>query len=86
MKILIYSKPDCFYCQKSKDYLNKCNRDFSIITIDPKKSSYTIERDALFYKYNQKSFPLILVNDKFIGGYTELIAQINPKISFNDTF
>jgi glutaredoxin len=86
MKILIYSKPDCLYCQKSKDYLNKCNRDFSVVTIDPKKSSYTIDRDALFYKYNHKSFPLILVDDIFIGGYNQLITQITPKISFNENF
>ena len=86
MTIVIYSKPDCIYCEKSKEYLKKCKRDFSVITIDPKNSGYTIDRDALFYKYNHKSFPLILVNDKFIGGYSQLINIINEEISFDAEF
>jgi glutaredoxin len=86
MNIVIYSKPECSFCEKSKEYLKKGNHDFTVIDIDPKKPGYTIDRDALFYKYNHKSFPLILINDKFIGGYTQLISVVQPKISFDEDF
>ena len=86
MNILIYSKPECLFCEKSKVYLQKCNIEYQTIEVDPTQSSYTINRDTLFYKYNHKSFPLILIDDVFIGGYNQLIDIVQPKITFDEDF
>ena len=86
MNIVIYSKPNCIYCEKSKDYLKKCNIEYKAVELDPTTSGYTIDRDALFYRYNQKSFPLILIDNVFIGGYSQLINTVKPKITFDEDF
>ena len=86
MNIVIYSKPECIFCERSKVHLKNCHIEYKEIKLDPKTSGYTIDRDALFHMYNYKSFPLILIDDVFIGGYTNLINIVKPEITFDEDF
>lgn len=72
MSITVFSKIGCIYCDKAKYFLDELNVPYKIITLVPDTPEYIEQRDALFIKYSHKSFPLVIVGDTFIGGYTEL--------------
>lgn len=72
MTITVYSKVGCVYCDKTKDFLNELDVPYTIHVLDSNNAEYIEQRDELFNRYNHRSFPLILIGDAFIGGYTEL--------------
>lgn len=72
MSITVHSKPGCIYCDKAKDFLQKLDVPFVVNTLDPYEPDYQQKRDALFDRYNHRSFPLIFVGNVFVGGFTEL--------------
>ena len=72
--VVIYSKNNCVYCEKAKTLLNNANIPYDEILLDKEKNEehYTKTVVELKEKYNHNTFPFIIVNDKFLGGYTEL--------------
>ncbi len=71
--ITVYSKPGCPYCAKAKSMLTSLNLPFNEIQLNPSIPDYLQKRDALFNHYLHKSYPIILVGKKLIGGYSELV-------------
>lgn len=68
MKIEIYSKKNCSYCFAARKFLNENNIEFTEYKLD---EHFT--RDELIKKIPEvKTYPAILVDDKFIGGFTQL--------------
>lgn len=72
MSITVFSKKGCVYCDKAKDLLNELQVPFTVNMLEPSDEDYASKRDTLFNTYNHRSFPLIVVGDVFIGGFTEL--------------
>jgi glutaredoxin len=86
MDILIYSKPTCKYCILSKNLLNDIDLPFSEHILNPDDVDYITRRDILFENYH-KSFPIIIINDIFIGGYSELYKlYISGKLIDDDDY
>ena len=92
--IKIYSKSDCKYCNLSKMLFKNNDIDFDEIILDD-----DLERKEFFDKLNKpvcdgdtctlpqevvNTVPQIYINDKRIGGYTELLAYMQPKYNFNE--
>ena len=66
MKVEIYSKTNCGYCDRAKIKLKKYNPRIYMLDQD-----YT--REEFFTKFpNAKTFPQIIINNEHIGGYHEL--------------
>ena len=66
MKIKIYSKANCIYCEKAKLKLAKYNPEILMLDVDyTREDFFNIFPDA-------KTFPQIIIDDKKIGGYMEL--------------
>ena len=66
MKVEIYSKTNCGYCDRAKIKLKKYNPRIYMLDQD-----YT--REEFFTKFpNAKTFPQIIINNKLVGGYNEL--------------
>ena len=66
MKVEIYSKNNCGYCDKAKLKLQKYNPKVHMLDQD-----YT--REEFFAKFpHAKTFPQIIINNTNIGGYYEL--------------
>jgi glutaredoxin len=61
----VYSKEGCIYCVKAIALLEEYNH--LVIKVDDEE-----QRTLLKQKYNVTTFPIILVNDVLIGGYTDL--------------
>lgn len=67
MKVEIFGIANCEYCDKAKDLSG-----LGIIT----ESTYTELSKEEMKKRGYKTAPAIYVNDKFVGGYTELINSV----------
>tara|TARA_Y100000590_G_scaffold431225_1_gene545772 strand:- start:5 stop:244 length:240 start_codon:yes stop_codon:yes gene_type:complete len=79
MKIEIFSKTNCPYCDRAKIRLQKHTPSIYMLDKD-----YT--REEFFNKFpNAKTFPQIIINDKHIGGYHELEKWLAFN-SFDDDF
>ena len=71
----IFTKSKCIYCDKAKELLS--NEKITIINCDDfinenKELFLEIMADIIGLRYN--TFPMIFKNEKFIGGYSELLA------------
>ena len=79
MKVEIYSKPNCVFCDKAKIKLQKHNPYIRMLDKD-------YSRDDFFKKFpNARTFPQIIINQEIIGGYAELKKWLE-KNSFDEDF
>ena len=71
LKICIFSKTTCSYCDKAKELLNTYNIKPQIIEINKSEQSHFIGNE-LKNLTNQKTVPNIFLFGLHIGGYNEL--------------
>ena len=67
-KIVIYSSDWCPSCVSAKRFLEEKNIPYEEVNID----SQGISRNRLVELTGRLAIPTIVVNEKVIGGYTEL--------------
>jgi len=67
-KVILYSADWCSSCVTAKRFLEEKNIPFEEINID----SQGISRNRLIELTGRLAIPTIVVNEKVIGGYTEL--------------
>jgi glutaredoxin len=73
----VYSKPACNFCEQAKTLLETRSVPYEVINVDigqPKIPGQTyISRDELVSQFpDQRTLPLVLVDNKKIGGFKEL--------------
>ena len=79
-KITVYSKNGCSYCKLTKLLLNKHNVEYKSELIEEE------HKESFKTKFNEehnielKTFPVVLIDDKFIGGYTELLDIMRNEV------
>lgn len=73
---VIYSKEGCGYCRKAKDFLDSKKLEFKEIVLDPTSEDYVVVRDGLVGRTGHRTFPWIFEGDRFVGGYGELICDV----------
>lgn len=70
-KIVIYSKPDCPWCTKAKVYFAKHNLVYTEFMLGS-----DITREEIIEQFPQmKTMPIILIDDKLVGGYTQMVER-----------
>lgn len=68
MRVEIYSRPGCGYCENAKDIFKQKGVHFVEYSIG---SGFS--REAFFEKFpNEKTVPQIVIDGEHIGGYTQL--------------
>lgn len=72
MDIKIYSKENCDFCNKSKMLLNMKGITFTNLMLDV---DYTLEQLKELVP-SARTFPIIFIDDIYIGGYNELRTKI----------
>ena len=81
MAIIVYSKPACVYCDKTKALLTRLGLEYT-----EKVVSKDLSLEELFKELGKqvRTIPQIVIDEKLIGGYNELIEYfINQgKINF----
>ena len=77
MEIVIYSKPNCIYCDKSKALVKGLG-----LTYEEKMFGKDFKTpDELFEAVGKqvRTMPQIIIDDKHIGGYNELVEYFTDK-------
>ena len=74
MKVKIYTKENCIWCDRAKGLLNAHSIDFDEVDL-----SNDVERLNFYKKIadNVKTVPQVYIDDKRIGGYPHLKAWLN---------
>jgi len=73
MKVAIYSKDSCPFCVKAIDLLNSTDLEFTEYKLDKDFS-----REELLEWFPQsRSFPVILLDNMYIGGYDQLVEVVD---------
>ena len=77
MTITIYSKPNCVFCDKAKTMVKKLG-----LTYEEKMFGKDFNSPDELYKAVGKqvrTMPQIIIDDKHIGGYNELVEYFADK-------
>ena len=74
MKVEIYTKDHCIWCDRAKGLLNAHSIDFVEFDL-----SNDEERVQFYAKLgdNVKTVPQVFINDQRVGGYQDLRAWLN---------
>ena len=73
MKVVIYGKPNCVYCDKAKQLATAKDCEVEYLTFVKDFGA----KDMFDLFPNARTFPQIVVDGKAIGGYTELEKILN---------
>ena len=69
MKFLVFTKYRCSYCNRAKTLIEQKGYEYESINIeDDNNIDILLEKN----KY-ARTMPQIFINDKLIGGYTDLV-------------
>jgi len=78
-KFKLITRESCSYCDNAKNILQQQNYDYEELLIGK-----DIERDAVLETWpTQKMLPIVLVDDRLIGGYIELVDYLHPPMIDN---
>ncbi|MNK07385.1 Glutaredoxin-3 [compost metagenome] len=69
-KVLIYTKDPCPYCVRAINLLNDKGIAFEEVDLTEKFD----EMERMKNETGWRTFPMIMINGKLIGGYTDLKA------------
>ena len=80
MAIIVYSKPACVYCDKTKALLTRLGLEYT-----EKVVSKDLSLEELFKELGKqvRTIPQIVIDEKLIGGYNELIEYFINKDKIN---
>lgn len=70
--IKIFSTKSCRYCILAKTYFNENGLEYTEVDL----TNQPDEIDKIKTATGHRTVPIILVNDKVVGGYSDMIAQI----------
>lgn len=74
--IEIYTKENCIYCERAKSLM----RDRQIPFVE-QKLDVDFTREYLLERYSEaRSFPVVVIDGFYIGGYENLVVQLNEEI------
>jgi glutaredoxin 3 len=74
-KVEVYSSAHCPYCVMAKQLLERKGVSYQEIKIDVDPA----KRQEMMKKSKQRTVPQIFINDKPIGGYTDMVALERSK-------
>lgn len=70
-EVVVYTSPSCPYCMRAKELLQRRQIPFREVMISWEDEAGW---EAMIKRSGMKTVPQIFINDKCIGGYTELAA------------
>jgi len=90
MKAVVYTKGNgeyCKYCEKARESLEKIGADASYIKVgeDITREGF-LNKFKTFFNVDVNTVPQIILDDKYIGGFTELeeLNLINNEVNIKD--
>ncbi len=76
MKVLIYTRNNCVWCDRAKNLLKINNLEYEEIDL-----SDDVLRENFYKKFNNsiKTMPQIFIDDNRIGGFEALVDYLDGK-------
>jgi len=68
-KILIYEKKTCPYCRKAKEFFTQKKIEFEAIDVEQNRPVV----EELMKTHNWDTVPMIFIDGKMIGGFSDLM-------------
>jgi len=80
MAIIVYSKPACVYCEKAKALLTRLGYEYTVKVV-----SKDLSLEELFKELDRqiRTIPQIVIDNKHIGGYNELVEHFTSQGRIN---
>ena len=80
--VTIYTKDNCSYCKLAKQLLRKNNMEYKEINIkEDNKENFKVEFNNT-YGSEIKTFPAVIIDKEFIGGFNELLDILRPVFNY----
>ena len=73
MKIEIYSRENCRFCDLAKKYFNEKELTYTEIKIDADSRQSLVDRVVSKTGIEPRTVPQIFIDDEYVGGYDDLI-------------
>ena len=70
MKIVVYSKQNCIYCNKAKQLIKNLRLDYTEKKLEEFESVDEMLKDI---GKKVRTMPQIKIDDKLVGGYNQLV-------------
>ena len=70
---VVWSKDDCMYCTKAKDYLKKKGINVEERNVQSGDWTMTQLQEAV---PNARAFPHIFIDGKYVGSYDKMMAHV----------
>ena|SRR5258708_39000115 len=70
--VVLYTRPKCILCAQVSEHLTKANVPFRSIEV-----ASLCEQERLSAQYSAKSFPLLVLDGKYLGGFTHVVHLIS---------
>ena len=70
---IVWSKDDCIYCTKAKDYLKKKGINIEERNVQSGDWTMTQLDEAV---PNARAFPQIFIDGKYVGSYDKMMAYV----------
>ena len=83
-KITVYSKNGCSYCKLTKLLLNKHEVEFKNMLVEDDNKEVFKTKFNEEHNVELKTFPVVLIDDKFIGGYIELLDIMRNEVDHDE--
>ena len=76
MKVLIYTRNNCVWCDRAKNLLKINNLEYEEVDL-----SDDIQRENFYKKFNNsiKTMPQIFIDNNRIGGFEALVDYLDGK-------
>lgn len=76
MQVEIFTKPDCFWCERAKEFLASQSIPFYTWDVGPGRDA--MKRTLLRLVPDATTVPQIFIDGEHVGGYEELIKLLGP--------
>jgi len=77
--IKIYTIDNCKYCNQTKNKLNELKIPYETIEVANEEKSKVLDE----LNTGSRTYPQIFINDKHIGGFSDLIEYLRPTMKFD---
>jgi ribonucleoside-diphosphate reductase alpha chain len=80
--VKIYAKENCIYCKMATNLLDKNNIKYTKMMVSEEEMVSFKHLFKCTYEIEVKTFPQIIVDEKYLGPYNELVKQLRCEIDY----
>lgn len=80
--VKIYTKANCIYCKMAKKMLDKNDIKYKVLEVTSGEIDSFKHLFKCTYEIEPTTFPQIIVNEKYLGPYDELVKQLRSEFDY----